>query len=465
MAKLNLNVTPMPEQDPHVRARNFAEVALGYTLDMAYAEAKRCLQCKNRPCVSGCPVGVDIPDFVRVFAQDGDPAEAAQIIKAKNNLPAICGRVCPQETQCQNNCLLNKKGAPVQIGRLERFAADWVLEHGEAAPQLPQPTGKRVAVVGAGPAGITAAADLARMGHKVTIFEALHGPGGVLLYGIPPFRLPRKVLEAEVQYVRSLGVEFVFDFVIGRTMTIDELMADGYQAVFLGTGAGLPQFLNIPGENLSGVYSANEFLTRSNLMHAYEFPEYDTPIKRAKRVGVVGSGNVAMDASRTALRLGAEKVYVIYRRSRAEMPARAEEIHHAEEEGIEFRLLTNPVRVIDDGNGRVAGVECVEMELGEPDASGRRRPVPKPGSNFVIDLDVLIIAIGTSPNPLIKHTTPGLEFSKHGTLVTDPTTLATTKPGVWAGGDAVTGAATVITAMGAGKTAAKYMDEYLRGLG
>ncbi len=464
MAKLNVNVTPMPEQDPQVRARNFGEVALGYSLDMAYAEAKRCLQCKNRPCVGGCPVGVDIPDFVRIFAQDGDPAEAARIIKTKNNLPAICGRVCPQESQCQNTCILNKKGASVQIGRLERFAADWALERGEAAPDLPSPTGKRVAIVGAGPAGITAAADLARMGHKVTIFEALHGPGGVLLYGIPPFRLPRKVLEAEVKYVESLGVQFLYDFVIGRTTTIDELMADGYQAVFLGTGAGLPQFLNIPGENLSGVYSANEFLTRSNLMHAYEFPAYDTPIKRAKRVGVVGSGNVAMDASRTALRLGADKVYIIYRRSRAEMPARAEEIHHAEEEGIEFRLLTNPVRVVDDGNGRVAGVECVEMELGEPDASGRRRPVPKPGSNFVIDLDILIIAIGTSPNPLIKHTTPDLEFAKHGTLVTDPTTLATTKRGVWAGGDAVTGAATVITAMGAGKTAAKYMDEYLRSL-
>ena len=464
MAKVNLNVTPMPEQDPKERARNFDEVALGYTLEMAYAEAKRCLQCKTRSCVKGCPVGVDIPEFVHVFAVDGDPAEAARILKAKNNLPAICGRVCPQETQCQAECLLNKKGAPVQIGRLERFAADWVLERGEEPPQVAPPTGKRVAVVGAGPAGLTAAADLARLGHKVTIFEALHGPGGVLLYGIPPFRLPRRVLEAEVKYVESLGVEFVYDFVIGRTATIDDLMADGYHAVFLGTGAGLPQFLNIPGENLSGVYSANEFLTRSNLMHAYEFPVFDTPIKRGKRVGVVGSGNVAMDASRTALRLGADKVYIIYRRSRAEMPARAEEIHHAEEEGIEFRLLTNPVRVIDDGNGRVAGVECVEMELGEPDASGRRRPVPKEGSNFVIDLDILIIAIGTSPNPLIKQTTPGLEFGRHGTLVVNPDTLETTRKGVWAGGDAVTGAATVITAMGAGKTAAKSIDEYLRSL-
>ncbi|MHB1004270.1 MAG: NADPH-dependent glutamate synthase [Chloroflexota bacterium] len=464
MAKLNTNVTPMPEQDPQVRAHNFTEVALGYTMEMAYAEAKRCLQCKNRPCVGGCPVGVDIPDFIHVLAEDGDPVEAARILKTKNNLPSICGRVCPQESQCQAVCILNKKGVPVEIGRLERFAADYALEHDEGIPALPAPTGKKVAIVGAGPAGITAAADLARLGHKVTIFEALHLPGGVLTYGIPPFRLPRKILGAEVKYVENLGVDFQYDFVIGRTATIDELMADGYQAVFLGTGAGLPQFLNIPGENLSGVYSANEFLTRSNLMHAYEFGEYDTPIKRGKRVGVVGSGNVAMDASRTALRLGADKVYIIYRRSRAEMPARAEEIHHAEQEGIELRLLTNPVRVIDDGKGRVSGVECVEMELGEPDASGRRRPIEKKGSNFVIDLDVLIIAIGTSPNPLIQQTTPDLQFGKHGTLDVNPDTLETTKKGVWAGGDAVTGAATVITAMGAGKTAAKNIDEYLRSL-
>ncbi|MHB1415048.1 MAG: FAD-dependent oxidoreductase, partial [Chloroflexota bacterium] len=323
-------------------------------------------------------------------------------------------------------------------------------------------TGHRVAVVGAGPASITAAADLARMGHEVTIFEALHGPGGVLMYGIPPFRLPRKVLEAEVKYVQEMGVEIRYDWIIGRTATLDDLLEEGYEAVFLGTGAGLPQFLGIPGENLSGVYSANEFLTRSNLMHAYEFPNFDTPIKVGQRVGVVGSGNVAMDASRTALRLGADKVYVIYRRSRAEMPARAEEIHHAEQEGIEFRLLTNPVRVLDDGKGRVAGVECMEMELGEPDASGRRRPVPKEGSNFVIDLDILIMAIGTTPNPLIVQTTEGLEVGRHGTLVVNPDTLATTKPGIWAGGDAVTGAATVITAMGAGKKAAKSIDEYLR---
>lgn len=463
MSKLNLNVVPIPEQDPKERIRNFDEVALGYSLDQAIAEAKRCLQCKTRSCVSGCPVDVDIPAFIRVLAEGGDPAEAARIVKQKNNLPAICGRVCPQETQCQQTCLLNKRGAPVQIGRLERFVADWVLEHGEEKPERPEPNGKRVAVVGAGPASITCAADLAKMGYKVTIFEALHGPGGVLLYGIPPFRLPRRVLEAEVKYVQELGVEIKYDWVIGRTATLDELMADGYEAVFLGTGAGLPQFLGIPGENLSGVYSANEFLTRSNLMHAYEFPEYDTPIKVGKVVGVVGGGNVAMDACRVALRLGAEKVYCIYRRSRTEMPARAEEIHHAEEEGIEFRLLTNPVRVLDDGKGQVAGVECVEMELGEPDASGRRRPVPKPGSNFVIPLDVLIVAIGTQPNPLIVQTTEGLEVGKHGTLVVDPVTLATSKPGVWAGGDAVTGAATVITAMGAGKTAAKHIDEYLRG--
>ncbi|MDA8217190.1 MAG: NADPH-dependent glutamate synthase [Dehalococcoidales bacterium] len=462
MPKLNLNVVPMPEQDPMIRAHNFDEVALGYSLEEAYAEAKRCLQCKNSPCISGCPVEVDIPAFVRILAAEGDPAEAARVIKAKNNLPAICGRVCPQESQCQSVCLMNKKGAPLQIGRLERFAADWGLTHGEEAPTVPPSTGHRVAIVGAGPASITAAADLARMGHEATMFEALHGPGGVLMYGIPPFRLPRKVLEAEVKYVQDMGVEIRYDWIIGRTATLDDLLAEGYEAIFLGTGAGLPQFLGIPGENLSGVYSANEFLTRSNLMHAYEFPEYDTPIKVGQRVGVVGSGNVAMDASRTALRLGADKVYVIYRRSRAEMPARAEEIHHAEQEGIEFRLLTNPVRVLDDGKGRVAGVECMEMELGEPDASGRRRPVPKEGSNFVIDLDILIIAIGTTPNPLIVQTTEGLEVGRHGTLVVNPDTLATTKPGIWAGGDAVTGAATVITAMGAGKKAAKSIDEYLR---
>ncbi|MDA8216541.1 MAG: NADPH-dependent glutamate synthase [Dehalococcoidales bacterium] len=462
MPKLNLNVIAMPEQDPKVRAHNFEEVALGYTLEMAQAEAKRCLQCKNRPCVDGCPVGVEIPDFIRVFAEEGDPAEAARILKRKNNLPAICGRVCPQETQCQATCLLNKRGVPLQIGRLERFAADWSLTHGEEDPELAPSTGKKVAVVGAGPAGITAAADLARFGHKVTIFEALHNPGGVLTYGIPAFRLPRHILGSEVRYVQRLGVDIQFDWIIGRTATLDELLAD-YHAVFLGTGAGLPQFLNIPGENLSGVYSANEFLTRANLMFAYRFGEYDTPIKVGKRVGVVGSGNVAMDASRVALRLGADKVHIIYRRSRAEMPARGEEIHHAEQEGIEFRLLTNPVRVVDDGKGRVAGVECMEMELGEPDASGRRRPVAKEGSNFVIDLDVLIIAIGTSPNPLLVRTTPQIQVGKHGTLLVDPVTMATTMKGVWAGGDAVTGAATVITAMGAGKTAAKYMDEYLRG--
>jgi glutamate synthase (NADPH) small chain len=462
MPKLNVNVVPMPEQDPKVRAHNFEEVALGYTLDMAQAEAKRCLQCKNRPCVAGCPVGVDIPDFVRVFAEEGDPSEAARVLKSKNNLPAICGRVCPQESQCQATCVLNKRGVPVQIGRLERFAADWAMTHGEEDPVIAPSTGKKVAVVGAGPAGITAAADLARCGHKVTIFEALHNPGGVLTYGIPAFRLPRHILGAEVRYVQRLGVDIQFDWIIGRTATLDEILAD-YQAVFLGTGAGLPQFLNIPGENLSGVYSANEFLTRANLMFAYRFGEYDTPIKVGKRVGVVGSGNVAMDASRVALRLGADKVHIIYRRSRAEMPARAEEIHHAEEEGIEFRLLTNPIRVIGDDKGRVTGVECQEMELGEPDASGRRRPVAKPGSNFVIDLDVLIIAIGTSPNPLLVRTTPQIQVGKHGTLLVDPETMATTMKGVWAGGDAVTGAATVITAMGAGKKAARYMDEYLRG--
>ncbi len=464
MSKINLQVTDMPEQDARERATNFLEVALGYTPEMANLEASRCLQCKHRPCVGGCPVQVAIPEFIHLV-YEGNLAEAARVMKERNNLPAICGRVCPQETQCQAVCVLNKRGAPIQIGRLERFVGDWAIAHPEEAPALPPKTGHKVAIVGSGPAGLTAAADLAKLGHEVTVFEALHGAGGVLLYGIPPFRLPRTVLEAEIRYVESLGVKLVYDFVIGRTATIDELMNEmGYCAVFLGTGAGLPQFLNIPGENLSGVYSANEYLTRSNLMRAYEFPNYDTPTKRAKHVGVVGSGNVAMDACRTAIRLGAEDVTVIYRRSRAEMPARAEEIHHAEQEGLRFQLLTNPVRVLDDGSGHVAGVECLRMELGEPDDSGRRRPVEVAGSNFVIPLDLLVIAIGTRPNPLIQQTTPDLQFTRWGTLVTDEETMATTKKGVWAGGDAVTGAATVITAMGAGKVAARHIDEYLKEL-
>jgi len=466
MAKLNLNRLPMSRQDPKLRAKNFNEVALGYSLEQAQEEASRCIQCKKRACVDGCPVGVDIPDFIQAV-RDGDMVEAVSILKSKNSLPGICGRVCPQETQCEATCSLAKKGAPIAIGRLERFVADWERANMglvSSPVTLPVPSGKRVAVVGSGPAGLTAAADLAKLGHSVTIFEALHVAGGVLIYGIPEFRLPKDIVRGEVSYVTSLGVELRLDSVVGRVVTVDELLNNGYQAVFLGTGAGLPTFMNLPGENLNGIYSANEFLSRVNLMKAYLFPEYDTPVKVGRRVAVIGGGNVAMDSARCALRLGAEKVYIIYRRSEAEMPARREEVENAKEEGIDFRLLTNPKRFIGDEQNFVVGMECYEMELGEPDDSGRRRPVVKEGSEFIIDVDVVIVAVGTSPNPLIAATTEGLETTGRGILVmADETKGQTVKLQVWAGGDVVTGAATVISAMGAGKAAAADIDRYLRG--
>lgn len=464
MSPVNLNRREMPAQDPALRRQNFDEVALGYALEDAIEEAKRCIQCPKRNCVAGCPVGVLIPEFIKAL-REGDLPEASRQLKVKNNLPAICGRVCPQESQCEAVCSLKKKGAPIAIGRLERYVADWQLREGTGNGKIEgKPSGKRVAVVGAGPAGLTAAADLARLGHLVTIFEALHRPGGVLSYGIPPFRLPRDVVGKEVDYVRRLGVEMAFNMVIGRTITVEELFADGYSAVFLGTGAGLPNFQNIPGENLSGVYSANEFLTRVNLMRAFLFPRSDTPVKLGKRVAVIGAGNVAMDAVRVSLRLGAEEAYIVYRRSEAEMPARHEEVEHAKEEGVIFKVLTAPTRIIGDEKGWVGAMECQEMELGEPDASGRRRPVPKPGSEFTMGVDNVIVAIGTSPNPLVPRTTPDLEVGKHGNIVADLSTGHTSKAAVWAGGDVVTGAATVIEAMGAGKRAAAAIDEYLRSL-
>jgi len=460
--KVDLNRVPMPKQDPLVRARNFDEVALGYSAEQALAEANRCLQCPKRSCVDGCPVGVDIPDFIQAV-RDGDMPEAVRILKSKNSLPGICGRVCPQETQCEAFCSLAKKGAPIAIGRLERYVADWELSQGQMEkPQLAKATGKRIAVVGSGPAGLTVAADLAKLGHEVTIFEALHVAGGVLMYGIPEFRMPKHIVQAEVDYVRSLGVDIRLDSVVGKIMTVDEILGSGYDAVFLGTGAGLPMFLDIPGENLNCIYSANEFLTRTNLMKAYLFPEYDTPLRMGRRVAVIGGGNVAMDAARCALRLGAAEVYIVYRRSEAEMPARLEEIENAKEEGIIFKLLTNPTQFLGDGRGSVAAMECVEMELGEPDESGRRRPIPKKGSEFTIPVDTVIVALGTTPNPLVPTTTKGLEVTRRGTVVADEETGMTTKPGVWAGGDVVTGAATVISAMGAGKRAAASIDSYLR---
>lgn len=455
---------PMPEQAPQERIKNFNEVPFGYTAEMAMREANRCLQCKDAKCVEGCPVEVDIPAFIKLVAE-GNFDEGIKKLKEKNNLPAVCGRVCPQESQCESLCIRGKKGQPVAIGRLERFLADYELAKGVEAPPKPAPTGKRVAIVGAGPAGLTAAGDLARMGHEVVLFEAFHATGGVLRYGIPEFRLPKeKVLQREVDYIASLGVEIKTNVVIGKTLTIDELFnEEGFQAVFIGTGAGLPQFLNIPGENLNGVFSANEFLTRTNLMKAYLFPEYDTPIKLGKKVAVVGAGNVAMDSARTSLRLGAEEVHIVYRRSDKEMPARAEEIEHAKEEGVVFNLLTNPVRIIGDENGWVKGMECVKMELGEPDDSGRARPIPIKGSEFVFDVDTIVIAIGQSPNPLIPQTTPDLELGRRGTIKANDEG-ATSRAGVYAGGDIVTGAATVILAMGAGKVAARAMDRYLQTL-
>ncbi len=459
MPNMSMQKNPMPEQAPEVRNKNFDEVALGYTPEMAMDEAKRCLHCKNQPCVSGCPVNVHIPQFIAKVAE-GDFAGAYQEIALTNALPAICGRVCPQENQCEGKCVRGIKGEPVGIGRLERFVADWWMEHGTQQVQRPAPNGHRVAVVGAGPAGLTCAGDLAKLGYQVTVFEALQTAGGVLVYGIPQFRLPKEIVAKEVDALKQLGVEIQTNMVIGKVDSVDELFQQGYEAVFIGSGAGLPRFMNIPGESLLGVYSANEYLTRINLMKAYR-KGYDTPIARARRVAVVGGGNVAMDAARCAKRMGAEEVYIVYRRSEVELPARAEEVHHAKEEGIVFKLLSNPVQILGDEKGLVKGIECVQMELGEPDASGRRRPIPKEGSNFVLDVDAVIMAIGTSPNPLIRSTTTGLEANRHGCLVADEKG-ATTKPGVFAGGDTVTGAATVILAMGAGKTAAQSIDAYIR---
>lgn len=450
---------PMREQDPEVRRRNFNEVALGYSLEEAVEEAKRCLQCKKPMCVEGCPVNVMIPQFIAAVVE-GDIEEAFKIIRRTNNLPAICGRVCPQETQCEQRCVLGKRGEPVAIGRLERFVADYCMDRGIDDEVDIKPNGKKVAIVGAGPAGLTAAADLAKLGYDVTIFEAFHEPGGVLIYGIPEFRLPKALVKKEIEGLKKLGVKILTNVIVGKSITIDELLEEGYKAVFIGSGAGLPKFMGIPGENLNGVYSANEFLTRINLMKAYDFPNSHTPIKRGKKVAVVGGGNVAMDAARSALRLGADEVHIVYRRSEAEMPARLEEIHHAKEEGIIFDVLTNPVEILGQ-DGWVKGLKCIRMEPGEPDESGRRRPVPVKDSEFVMDADIVIMAIGTSPNPLIASTTPGLEVQKWGGIIADEETGATSKDRVYAGGDAVTGAATVILAMGAGKKAAKAIHERL----
>jgi glutamate synthase (NADPH/NADH) small chain len=463
MAKVNLNREPMPKQDPKTRGRNFNEVALGYSPEQAKAEASRCLQCPKHPCTEGCPVEVNIPGFVKALLDDNMP-EAVRILKDKNSLPGICGRVCPQETQCEQACSLAKKGAPIAIGRLERYVADWERTNIgllNRRPEPPKPTGKRVAVVGSGPAGLVAAADLAKLGHSVTLFEALHVAGGVLMYGIPEFRLPKEIVQAEVAYVRSLGVKIELDSVVGKIVTLDELLKSGYHAIFLGTGAGAPMFMDIPGENLNGIYSANEFLTRVNLMKAYRFPEYDTPVAVGRKVAVIGGGNVAMDSARCALRLGADQVYIIYRRSEAEMPARREEVENAREEGIQFKLLTNPKRYIGNDSGWVVGIECYEMGLGEPDESGRRRPIVKEGSEFILEVDMVVAALGTRPNPLIAQTTPDLKTARHGTVIAEETTGKTMKDRVWAGGDIVTGAATVISAMGAARRAARDMHEYL----
>ena len=462
MANMSMTKNPIPEQEPLVRNKNFDEVALGYTEEIAIDEAKRCLNCHQHPCVSGCPVNVRIPEFIAKVAE-GEFEEAYKIITSTNSLPAVCGRVCPQEHQCEGKCVRGIKGESVGIGRLERFVADWHAAHADPNAKVEKPVsnGHRVAVVGSGPAGLTCAGDLARMGYEVTVYELFHKAGGVLVYGIPEFRLPKAIVAREVAALEEMGVKIVTDAVIGRAISIDELLTEeGFEAVFLGSGAGLPRFLGIPGENLLGVYSANEFLTRINLMKAYR-EDYDTPIKHHKCVAVVGAGNVAMDAARCAKRLGAEHVYVVYRRGMEEVPARKEEVHHAQEEEVEFKLLTNPVRVIGDEKGYVTGIECIKMELGEPDEKGRRRPMPVEGSNFVLEVDAMIDALGTSPNPLLRMTTPGLEADKHGCLIADEKGK-TTHEGVFAGGDAVTGAATVILAMGAGKTAATAIDEYIK---
>lgn len=471
MAKPNMSLkkNPMPSQEPLVRARNFEEVTLGYSPEVAIDEAQRCLHCKNAPCIEGCPVNIHIPDFIDKI-KEGDFEGAYKVISLSSSLPAVCGRVCPQETQCESKCVRGIKGEPVGIGRLERFVADYHNNNATAEAEVPQPNGHRVAVVGSGPSGLTCAGDLAKLGYKVTVFEALHLAGGVLVYGIPEFRLPKKIVQKEVDELKKLGVDVETNVVIGKTLTIDELFEDGFEAVFVGSGAGLPRFMGIPGESLKGVYSANEFLTRNNLMKAYK-NNPTTPILKTQKVAVVGGGNVAMDAARTALRLGAEKVYIVYRRSLDELPARKEEVEHAMEEGIDFRLLQNPVEILgynnpddrrDPKNGFVTGIKVIKMELGEPDASGRRRPVEVPGSEEILPVDCVVISIGTSPNPLIKDTTAGLEVNKHGGIIVEEETGKTTKEGVYAGGDAVTGAATVILAMGAGKTAAKAIDEYIK---
>ena len=461
--KLDLERRPMPKQPPHIRRRNFDEVARGYTPEMAVAEARRCILCKKPTCIEGCPVDIDIPAFVRRIA-DGDFVGAIRKLKQTNCLPAMCGRVCPQETQCEEKCHLHKKEASIAVGRLERFAADWEAAEGQVEmPEMRAATGRKVAVVGSGPAGITVAGDLIKLGHEVVLYEALHEPGGVLTYGIPEFRLPKRIVRREMDYIRKLGVEVVCDYVVGRIKTLDQLL-DRYDAVFLGTGAGLPWFLEIPGENLCGVYSANEYLTRMNLMRGFAYPKSSIPIKRHRRVAVFGGGNVAMDSARTAVRLGAEEVYIIYRRSRLELPARVEEVENAEEEGVVFQFLTLPVRLIGDEDGWLREIECLRMELGEPDASGRRKPVKIPGSEFRMPMDAAVVAIGNSPNPLIPRCTPDLKVNKNGTLVvSDVKTGKTSKDRVWAGGDVVSGAATVILAMGAGRAAARAMHEYLTG--
>ena len=460
MPNMSLTKVPVPEQDAKVRSRNFEEVCLGYTKEQAMEEATRCLNCKNKPCVGGCPVNIHIPEFIAKVAE-GDFKAAYEIISDTNALPGVSGRVCPQESQCEKYCVRGIKGEPVAIGRLERFVADWYRENINEMPVKPESNGIRVAVVGSGPAGLTCASDLARLGYQVTIFEAFHTAGGVLVYGIPEFRLPKAIVANEVEKLTAMGVDLETDMVVGKTYTIDEMFEEGYEAVFVGSGAGLPMFMGIEGETLAGVYSANEYLTRINLMKAY-LNSYDTPIKKIKRAAIVGGGNVAMDAARCAMRMGAEHVYVVYRRGEEEMPARREEIHHAKEEGIEFLFLNNPVKILGDEKGCVRAMECIKMELGEPDASGRRRPIEVPGSEFELEVDAVIMSLGTSPNPLIRSTTPGLDTNKKGCLIADEETMATTREGVYAGGDAVTGAATVILAMGAGKKAAEAMDKYLK---
>lgn len=458
--KLDLNRRSMPKQDHLERIKNFDEVALGYPTQTAVDEASRCIMCKKPLCNQGCPVGIDIPGFIKNIVE-GDFGAGVRKIKETNALPAICGRVCPQEEQCEKTCILGKKEAPIAIGRLERFLADWEAEHGKIeVPTMAPKTGKKVAIVGAGPAGITVANDLIILGHDVTIFEALHECGGVLMYGIPEFRLPKAIVNREVEYVKSLGVKILKDFVVGKTRTVDDLLKE-FDAIFVGSGAGLPWFMEIPGENLNGVYTANEYLTRVNLMKGFRFPEYQTPVKRPHRVAVVGGGNVAMDSARTAVRLGADEVHLVYRRSRKELPARVEEVENADEEGVIFDLLTLPVRLIGDGNGWLKELECLKMELGEPDASGRRKPVPVKGSEFRVPFDAVVIAIGNGPNPLIPMTTPGLEIGKNGGIVTNPETALSSRPNIWAGGDIVRGAATVISAMGDGRIAAASMHKYL----